>query len=68
MNYFLRTEFDKSGSVVDFDAVKNEQNLVLRKDPLTYAICWYTWHTTAALQKQIGGEMKPVVNASMKPA
>lgn len=63
---FMQSEFDNSGTVVDFAAVKNERNLVLSRNPYDYAICWYVWQTTTALQKKISGEMKPVVEAIVK--
>lgn len=63
---FMQSEFDNSGTVVDFAAVKTERNLILSRNPYEYAICWYVWHTTAALQKKISGEMKPVVEAIVK--
>lgn len=65
---FLRNEFDKSGTVTDFVTVKTERNLVMSRDPYEYALCWYTWHTTVHLQKQISGEMKPLMEATIKNA
>ena len=63
---FMQSEFDNSGTVVDFATVKSERNLALSRNPYEYAICWYVWHTTAALQKKISAEMKPVVEAIVK--
>ena len=65
---YLRNEFEESGTVADFATVKNENNLVLSRDPYTYAIDWYTWHTTADLQKKIACEMKPVMEPIVKSA
>ena len=62
---YLRSEFDKSGVVMDFFTVKTERALVLSSDPYAYAISWLCWYTTDALQKRIADEMKPLAEAAI---
>jgi len=62
---YLRSEFDKSGIVVDFSMVKTGKGLVLSSDPSAYAIGWLAWYTTDTLQKKIAREMKPLAEAAV---
>jgi len=65
---YLRSEFDKSGVVVDFATVKTEKGLVMSSDPYAYAIGWLAWYTTDTLQKRIAEEMKPLAEAAVRCA